>query len=740
MIGFGEFLENNHTLVPSPYCEEWWVKEVMHAMDAAGLDRGGLAAKLNVPLATVDEWLDDFFYSKPGPAHAFLLSRELGVPLHPRHVHFWNALAPDQVKDLRDALKEGWTAPGAGRQQANLSCKNDPRIKQILELACIPHEVDKDVLHFNEESFALVETLALDKDIPGELPAGSSTVEVLTALSGTTIRDKAPHFMGMRMGRPEKAKERKMSPPVHGLFPLGHAAGNQRVLQDAMKKPVDVEIANRACPSCRQATFLPWCPKCKGRTVEYRTCPKCGETLRGHDDTCKKCNVPGQFFSPRKLNLVSTFMDAVNRLNMNIPKFKGVKGMSSVSKLPEMLEKGMLRAKNDVFVYKDGTARFDTGDCPLTHFTPKEISVGVHDLVNLGYTTDINGEPLEHPDQVLELKYQDILLPKASLKYFLQVSRFVDELLEKVYGLPRFYNIKNPKDFIGQLVIGLAPHTSAGVVGRIIGFTHANVGYAHPIYHAAKRRNCDGDEDGILLFLDVILNFSRYYLPSSIGSRMDTPLVISSRVVPEEVDGEAHNVDAGWEYPLEFYETTQQYPDPKDVKKLVHTVKDRLDTEGQYEGLGFTHPTSSINDGPKTTAYKELGSMADKIAAQFELAKKIAAVDAADQAARVIQSHFTPDIMGNLRAFTSQEFRCTKCNEKYRRPPLSGKCTKCGHEGLALTVSPASIKKYLEQALSLVREYALSAYTRQKIEMLAEKVEATVFNGTKKQLSLSEFF
>jgi len=43
---------------------------------------------------------------------------------------------------------------------------------------------------------------------------------------------------------------------------------------------------------------------------------------------------------------------------------------------------------------------------------------------------------------------------------------------------------------VGHLVIGLAPHTSAGVLARIIGFTRANVGYAHPFFHAAKRRNC----------------------------------------------------------------------------------------------------------------------------------------------------------------------------------------------------------------------------------------------------------
>jgi len=47
--------------------------------------------------------------------------------------------------------------------------------------------------------------------------------------------------------------------------------------------------------------------------------------------------------------------------------------MISKNKTPEAMEKGILRAKNDVFVFKDGTIRFDMTDVPLTHFRPKEI-------------------------------------------------------------------------------------------------------------------------------------------------------------------------------------------------------------------------------------------------------------------------------------------------------------------------------------------------------------------------------
>jgi DNA polymerase II large subunit len=748
LIGFGEFAENNHKIMPSPWVEEWWLLEVKRAMAGKTMDVATLAKAINGEVEVVQSWLEDCFYKKPGPEHAIAISRVLGVPLHPRYVYFWNGLKVDQLGSLRKWLLAGkrvkaggeFAGTGDGTGKVHLTVTQDPELKKLLERACIPHAVTGDMYDFLDESLPLIETLGLDTTTAEIDLAAQDPVAAINKISAIKIRDKAPYFMGLRMGRPEKAKERKMSPPVHVLFPLGHDAGAQRIFQDAMKKRIiKIDVANRACPDCGSVSFLPLCPRCKAVTVLFRVCSKCKKTLKEGEETCPSCGGRGNWYSQREVNLVNMYSAAMKKVNFNIPTIKAIKGLSSVYKIPEPIEKGMLRAKHEVYVYKDGTSRFDTGDVPLTHFCPREIFTTIEDMHKLGYTHDVYGKPLENGSQVCDLKIQDILLPKASLKYMYKVATFVDDLLEKLYNMPRYYNIKTERDFIGQLIIGLAPHTSAGIVGRVIGFTTANVGYAHPVYHAAKRRNCDGDEDGIMLFLEVILNFSRYYLPSSTGAKMDTPLVISSRVVPEEVDAEAHNVDTSFGYPIEFYEKSQNYPDPKELIKMIETIKDRLGTVGQYEGAGFTHPTTSINEGPKTTAYKQLGSMADKITAQFALAKKIAAVDGADQAKRVISAHFTPDIMGNLRAFTSQQFRCSKCNDKYRRPPLSGKC-KCGNPTLALTVSAGSIKKYLELALNMAKEYNLPAYTQQKMRILAERVESTVFNGVKKQMSLSEFF
>lgn len=222
---------------------------------------------------------------------------------------------------------------------------------------------------------------------------------------------------------------------------------------------------------------------------------------------------------------------------------------------------------------------------------------------------------------------------------------------------------------------------------------------------------------------------------------MDAPLTLTMRIDPSEVDKEAHNVDTLWQYPLEFFEATMNHPTPKEVEKLVEIVGHRIGTHGQYEGIGFTHDTADISEGPLLSAYKTIGSMMDKMEAQLQLAMKIRAVDPADVAARVIGSHFLPDLMGNLKAFSKQAMRCTKCNAKYRRIPLSGRCMKGGCTGnLTMTVYEASVKKYLEVSKQICEKYNVNPYVRQRIDHIEDSIESLFANDRVRKAKLSDFF
>jgi len=202
-------------------------------------------------------------------------------------------------------------------------------------------------------------------------------------------------------------------------------------------------------------------------------------------------------------------------------------------------------------VNKDGTTRYDMSELPITHFKPMEVGVSVQRLVELGYLFDIDKQPLVNDQQIVELKPQDLILPASpdaldepADTVLFRVASFIDEELTQLYGLPSFYNLRSKADLVGHLVIGLAPHISAGIIGRIIGFSKTQGMYCHPLYHAAMRRDCDGDEACVILLLDAFLNFSRQYLPDKRGGRtMDSPLVLTTTITPSEVDDQAHGVE-----------------------------------------------------------------------------------------------------------------------------------------------------------------------------------------------------
>ena len=717
LVGFGEFIENNKPLDPPGYVEEWWAEDLRSRISGKTLDQ--LSRETGIPRERLEGFLEAPLRVKPNPEEAFRLSRILGVPLHPGCTYFWELAEPREILLLRREIAE----EVKGKIPGVIRIPLREEVKLLLERLCIPHMVEGDHIVFGEEeSLILMETLS-----PlGSLEAGGrgSTLELLKALSGVEIRAKGGTFIGARMGRPEKAKPREMKPLVHGLFPVGLAGGQRRNLIEASRLgAAEVELVNRICPECGLEAYSRICPRCGSATLIKYTCPNCG-LESSKPEPCPRCRSTLVGYSKRRVDLNFLLSQACRRLGLNPPELvKGVRGLTNDLKIPEPIEKGILRAAYDLSVFKDGTVRFDTTNAVLTHFKPSEIGLTLDRALKLGYTHDYTGEPMENPGQICALKPQDIIVPKACGDYLLKAARFVDELLTRFYGLPPFYRAETREDLIGHLVIGLSPHTSVGVVGRIIGYSDASVCFAHPMWHAAKRRDCDGDEDSVSLLLDVLLNFSRRYLPSRIGGLMDAPLLITSRILPTEVARQAFNIEAVWRLPREFYEAAMEGVDSKNIAEYVELVYHRLCTPRQLSQIPFTHETSDINEGNHKNSYSELPTMLDKVNGQLELADAIEAVDAREVARKVVSTHFMRDLAGNLKAYSSQKVRCKKCNSKYRRIPLTGRCLRCGGE-LALTVYRGSIEKYLEVAQRIVLKYGTGEYHEQRLKLITNEINS----------------
>ncbi|TLZ54497.1 MAG: DNA polymerase II large subunit [Methanobacteriota archaeon] len=698
LVPYGEFLENNHPLVPGAFAIEWYREELRAAA-------GELPA----------DW------ESPSWDRALALSREHRVPLHPRFNLFWHDLDVPALTAFREVVLRSGKARGD-----LLLLPFDAGTQDVLVTLGATHRLRGGELVVEAYARALLAGLGIEATSDGlrARPAveASNGLEFASRNTGVPVKARGPTRIGARMGRPEKAAPREMSPPPHGLFPLGAAGGMQRLVNEAVtKEAVEIEIGLRVCSACGQRWLLPRCPKC-GAHTEPRMRP-----MR------------------QKIPLREILDDAMARIGMTSmpPGVKGVQGMISRSKTPEPMEKGLLRAKHGLHVFKDGTTRFDMTNLVLTHFRPEEIRLSIDRARALGYERDVHGAPLADPMQLVELRPQDVVIPVDAGDFLVKVAQFVDELLARMYGLPPFYNVSSREALIGHLVVTLAPHTSGGVLGRVIGFTKARAWFNHPYMVAARRRNADGDEDSVLLLLDCLVNFSRAFLPEKRGGLMDAPLVLTTRIDPNEIDKEAHNLDLNARYPLEFYRATERFAHPREVESVMDLASRRIGTVLQYEGFGSTHSVESIEAGPLMSAYVK-GSMEEKMEAQLALALKIRAVDTNDVVARIVVHHFLPDLIGNLKRFSLQMFRCTKCSAKYRRMPLKGKCTaiagkhECGGD-LTLTVHEGSVKKYLEVTKRITREYPVSPYLQQRIALIEDAISSLFTNDKAQDLKLDDF-
>jgi len=741
LISFGDFLYNSKSLSPSGYVEEWWVGDLRKGIsEKFNGDLTKAAETLQIQTKRLEKLLKNSFLNKPSLEEAAKLSSVLKIPFHPSFTFFWSHLK--SIDDLK-ALKK-WVDTAKISRDGDVICRISgdfvAKVKESLEAICLPHSVaNGKIIVEGDDAGALAFSLGYGHYTNVDLISASSVLDAVSLLAGVEIREKDPTLVGARMGRPEKAKRRELRPRVHVLFPVGLAGGSHRdIIEAAKRERAIVEIVTRKCPSCKTVTFGVNCPVCGSETVFEKICPRCGR-IQESKDVCPACKVPVVYYQKQSVNFKEALSRACQNLRMPPPKLlKGVKGLVNEKKIPELIEKGILRAKYDLSVYKDGTVRFDVTNAPLTHFKISEIEVSVEKLVKLGYTYDVNGAPLTQGNQICELKIQDIIIPMKCARYFVRVANFIDELLTKVYRLPPYYKVKKVEDLVGHLVIGLAPHTSVGILGRIIGFTNLSVCYAHPIWHSAKRRDCDGDEDTLMLALDTLLNFSQDYLPAQIGGIMDAPLLLIPVVKTMEVQRQAHDVDVAKEYPLEFFEKTLENARANNVSSLIDIIEYRLGSEAQFEGFNFTTPVSNINLGNAESSYKRLKTMIDKLNSQLELAEKIEAVDVKHVALKVLTTHFIRDISGNLRAFSTQGFRCKSCNKRFRRLPLRGACPFCNGQ-LTLTVYRGGIEKYLEAAQRLVEKYGLPKYYIQRIMLVKEEIN-NLFEGKKpKQISLMEF-
>jgi len=780
LFPFGDVSNRNYDLLKAGYVEEWWELEFKKAMNRP-FDERNLIDSLNVSL------LD-----------AVKFSTELKIPFHPHYIFFWTQISNLEFIEMLYYLlngiiseqglilpyKTGEREKFSNAKRAlellgvehevtleNIVIAKDTAFALLINLGLNPFEIQKifeqapfsvsqnqepEVLKsdfkINEDNYKLysnIESVIKKIDSPDIKESESKSVlKIINRLSKFVIKDKAGTFIGTRMGRPEKAKLRKLIGSPNSLFPVGEEGGRFRSVNTAEEVgTVKAEFPIYFCKACNKETIYHICEDCKKPTLTMHYCREC--KTKFDSKICPEHKI-GQRYCSRKIDmkhyLKSSLADLDSSREELPPLIKGVKGTSNENHIPEHLAKGILRARHKLCVNKDGTIRYDGTESPITHFKPKEIGTNVEKLKSLGYLYDCYGKPLENENQILELKPHDILIPacpdtldEKGDDVFIRISKFIDDLLVKFYKLKPFYNVKTREDLVGHLTVCISPHNCACVASRIIGFSKTQTLFASPYIHAACRRDCDGDELAVMLLLDTLINFSRNFLPSHRGGTQDAPLVLNARIRAGEVDDQILDFEACSFYPLELYELSEQGGHHSSEIK-IDNIKYRLAKDiDPFVNLGFTHDTDDFNKGITNSSYKTIPNMNEKVKAQMDLVEKLRAVDNADVARLIIDRHFMRDLRGNLRKFCEQEFRCVACNFKYRRPPLAGKCEKCGGK-ILFTISYGSIVKYLEPATELAEKYDVPAYIKQNLLLTRRYIESIFGRDTEKQVSMDKWF
>lgn len=571
LVNYGEFVENNHPLAPASYVYEWWVKEFADA----GADVQAMRDDPHVDL------------ERPDVDEALAWAREYECPLHPEYTYLWHDVSVGAFEALAGAVAAGDVVEGV------LAIERTETTQTALEALLVEHTATPDALRIPTWR-PLARSLGVDDGLrktwdEGDLSAaarewdgGENAVKAVNEVAPFEVRERAPTRIGNRMGRPEKSESRDLSPAVHTLFPINEAGGPQRDVAEAAsvmddsghRGRLELQVSDRLCPECDEHTYTARCPDCEVHTEPHYECNDCG-TVCEPDEAgrveCPRCEWEVRAATYQEVDLNDAYRSALANVGEREASFeilKGVQGLTSRNKTPEPMEKGILRAKNGVTSFKDGTVRYDMTDLPVTSVRPEELDVTADHLREIGYETDIDGEPLRHDDQLVELRVQDIVLSDGAAEHMLRTADFVDDLLEQFYGLPRFYEVNERDDLVGELVFGMAPHTSAATVGRVVGFTSAAVGYAHPYFHAAKRRNCFHpetkiwfeDETGSLRH-DGIEDFVETYLDQSEVEFDDFGTAIGEL---EGVDGDLRvpALTAGGERVFRPIEAVSKHPAP----------------------------------------------------------------------------------------------------------------------------------------------------------------------------------
>ena len=222
LFPFSDLANRNANLIKPGYVEEWWKLDLREK-------NPDVEKRINPFEITLDQ--------------AIQISLENNIPLNPKFILFWTQISKEELFGLIDWLKYSRISKKIILPYTKLDRERFALGKRALELLGVEHDVslenvvlDKETSRmffanlgfdlglFEKEEFLLNEFIDWG-NIKDKLEDSVNTLSFINSVSKLEIKDKAGDFIGTRMGRPEKAKLRKLTGSPNILFPVGKEEG-----------------------------------------------------------------------------------------------------------------------------------------------------------------------------------------------------------------------------------------------------------------------------------------------------------------------------------------------------------------------------------------------------------------------------------------------------------------------------------------------------------------------------------
>ena len=203
LVPVGEFLENNHPLIPSGYVTDWH-----------------------------ERVLESKQLPQPKDFLSAVKQTEENIPLAPQYIANWNDLTAEDTYDLLKNLEID-------------SCAGTIRIKQSLRerIYQLNINIDSEGYVGGDLSYLLLFSQKYLQDPSKE--NFNCGIEYLNWILPFEVRSRIGIRIGARMGKPEGSKHREMKPAIHTMHPLGFNVGAQRLVEDAVKDEAEVQVGIR---------------------------------------------------------------------------------------------------------------------------------------------------------------------------------------------------------------------------------------------------------------------------------------------------------------------------------------------------------------------------------------------------------------------------------------------------------------------------------------------------------------